>query len=105
MRAYFGGGWYVSHLTDRVVEIRKESAIYRQLTGRDGFVRVRAEPGMSRADLIDTAIALAVTNDEMITTLAAKRIFPKHLTRYRLQQHKLAHVFGVKDEEKREYRV
>lgn len=105
MRAYICGGWHITHLTDRVVEIRKESAIYRQLTGRDGFVRVRVEPGMSRASLLDKATTMAIRNDEMITTLAAQRIFPKYLTRYTVQQHNLANVFGIRGEESKEYRA
>lgn len=105
MRAYIGAGWYVAHKTDRVLELHKDSAIYRQLTGRDGVVRVRVEPGMSQAELFDAAEKMAIKNDEMITTLAAKRIFPKHLRRFTLQRHNLARVFGVRDEETKEYRA
>ena len=63
MRPYVGNGWYIRHLTDRVCDLAKESYEYRRFVGTDGFVRVRAEPGMSRSDLLDAAIKQAVKSD------------------------------------------
>jgi hypothetical protein len=75
MRQTIGNGWAIHHLTDRVVELRKDSADYRRLTGRDGFVIVRGEPGMPRAVLIDHAVKQANDlDDELARRIAAEQI-------------------------------
>lgn len=56
-------GWRLIHLTDRVIELRKDCPIYRRMCGRDGYVRVRGEPGMSRDALMTKAIQLAEQTD------------------------------------------
>ena len=53
VRVNVGAGWHIHHLTDRVVELRKEDAVYRRFTNRDGYVRVRIEPQMTRQQALD----------------------------------------------------
>jgi hypothetical protein len=71
-----GPGWDIVHLTDRVVELRKPDYLYERFTGKPGFVRVRVEPQMTRADAVNRAIALAQKNDEMLALRAAKQLLP-----------------------------
>lgn len=99
MSVHLGAGWRLVHLTDRVIELRKDDAAYRRLVGRDGYVRVRAEPGMDRNALIDNAVALAQQNDATLAEKLATQMMPRHVTRYRQQQRQLAVVFGVPGEE------
>lgn len=76
MKAYVGGGWAIHHLTDRVVELRKDDYGYRRLTGRDGYVRIRAEPGMDRQAILNKAIVMAKRNDEELALRIGKRLAP-----------------------------
>jgi hypothetical protein len=76
MKAYVGGGWAITHLTDRVVELRKSDWAYRRMTDRDGIVRVRAEPGMDRQQMIQKAIETAHANDAEIALRVAKQLAP-----------------------------
>ncbi len=99
MSVHLGAGWRLVHLTDRVIELRKDDAAYRRLTGRDGYVRVRAEPGMDRNALIDKGREMAKRNDAELAERIAKQLMPRHVTRYREQQRDLAAVFGVPGEE------
>jgi hypothetical protein len=75
LRQTIGNGWTLTHLTDRTVELRKESADYRRLTGADGFVLVRGEPGIPRHILIDQATEKACALDlELARRIAAELI-------------------------------
>jgi len=98
MRTHLGAGWYIAHLSDRVIELRKEDATYRRFTGRDGFVRFRGEPGMDRQALIAGAVHMAQRNDADLAERVAKRLMPRHVTRFRAQQQQLARIFGTGEE-------
>lgn len=100
MRAYVAAGWHVHHLTDRVVELRKDSYEYRRLTGRDGFVRLRAETGMDRAGLVERAVEMARETDEKLSFRVAAELIPTAtaLHRYRDQLRRLAPRFGTPED-------
>jgi len=100
MKAHVGGAWHIRHLTDRVVELVKDDLAYRRLTGRDGFVRVRAEPGMDRQQMLDKAIRIATENDVAISFRVAHDLIPSaRATRtYREQVKKLAPTFATPEE-------
>ena len=76
MPTYVAAGWTIHHLSDRVIELRKDSYEYRRLTGRDGFVRVRAEPGMKRTDMVERAIKQAIACDTELAFRIANDIIP-----------------------------
>ena len=105
MSVYLGGGWRLVHLTDRVLELRKECPIYRRMLGRDGYVRLRAEPGMDRNGLIDKAVEMAKRNDEDLSQRVARQLMPSKasVARYQIRQQQLTHTFGISGEQK-EYR-
>ncbi len=96
---HLGGGWRLTHITDRVVELRKEDHAYRRLIGRDGYVLVRAEPGMTRHTLIDTAKTLAQANDKALAERVANQLMPRRTAQYQLKQQQLAPIFGIPGEE------
>jgi len=100
MRAYIGDGWYVYHVTDRVIEFRKDSYEYRRFTGRDGTVRVRAEPGLDRAKMVERAIVLAKQSDAELSHRILEALIPTDpaLRRYRAQSRKFAGIFGTREE-------
>lgn len=100
MRANIGGGWRVVHLSDRCVELRKDDHAYRRLTGRDGFVRVRSEPGMDRAQMIAKAVQMAKQTDETLSFRIANDLIPRGraLAEYRAKQRALAHKFGTNED-------
>lgn len=77
MRAYVGAGWTIHHLTDRVVELRKDDPVYRRFTGRDGFVRVRIDLEMTRAQALEKAIEFAQKNDELLALRVSKQLIPR----------------------------
>ena len=93
-----GAGWRMTHQTDRVIELRKEDATYRRITGRDGFVRVRAEPGMDKAALIDLARQKAQEDDARLAEIVGKQIILRRPHRYREQQRRLAWVFRTPED-------
>lgn len=99
MAVVLGAGWQLVHLTDRVIELRKDDAIYRRMTGRDGYVRMRAEPGMDRQGLLNKAVEMAKTNDARVSDFVARDILPSTVTRYQMRQRTLATTFGVPGEE------
>jgi hypothetical protein len=94
-RKYLGGGWYVWHQTDRNIELRKDDVIYRKLTGKDGYVKMGAEPGMSREQLEERALTRAIQNDEKAAMLVAQEIIPRasQLQTYEMKAHQLNKVF------------
>lgn len=101
MRVSLAAGWRITHLTDRCLELTKDDYAYRRLTGgRDGFVRVRAEPGMDRAAMFAKAEQMARANDEALTFRVANDLIPRDsaLRRYRRQQRQLATAFGTPED-------
>lgn len=99
MSVTLGAGWELTHATDRVLELRKPCPIYRRITGRDGFVRLRAEPGMDRNQLINQAMDVAKQNDAQLGDIVARQLLPSSMQRYRLQQRQMAATFSVSGEE------
>jgi hypothetical protein len=95
MGVHLGGGWHLVHLTDRSIELRKDDVMYRRIVQRDGYVRLRAEPGMDRNGLINTAVELAKRNDERLAEMVAKQIVPRRLGGYQMRQGRLAPAFGT----------
>ena len=95
-----GNGWRIVHLTDRVVELRKDDWSYRRLTGRDGYVRVRAEPGMDRSTIIETAIETARKTDQDLSFRLAAEVFPtaRGVGEYRQKSRALATMFGTPED-------
>src|SRR5690242_1802542 len=96
-----GNGWKIHHLTDREIELRKDDYTYRILTGRDGYVIIRAEPGMDRHIMVQKAISLAKKNDDVASLRMAKRLAPnmRDLANYTGKQVKLAKVFETPESE------
>lgn len=99
MSVTLGAGWELTHATDRVLELRKPCPMYRRITGRDGYVRLRAEPGMDRQQLINGAIELAKRNDAALGDIVARQLLPRNVRGYQLQQQQLANGFAVPAEE------
>ena len=99
MTVVLGAGWELTHATDRVLELRKPCPVYRRLTGRDGYVRLRAAPGMDRQQLIHQAMETAKHNDAQLGDIVAKQLLPSSMQRYQLQQRQLASGFGIPGEE------
>jgi hypothetical protein len=102
MSVTLGAGWQLTHLTDRVVVLKKEDWAYRKLTERDGYVKVRGEPGMSRNDLIEKARLMAQKNDEKLGEMLAQQLTPRRLGGYQMTQKQLAQRFGVPGQEPEE---
>lgn len=107
MRIDIAPGWRLIHLTDRTAEARKDDHAYRRFTGRDGYVRVRAEPGMSRDQMLEQLRTMAERTDEALAKRVAKRLMPsaRSLIGYQNRQRDLARAFGVPHEDERTYRV
>jgi len=102
VRAYVGGGWHIHHLTDRTIELRKHDIAYRAVTGKDGYVRVRVDPEMSRAEMVKKAIDLAHQNDERLAVIIGERMMPSKaaLARYQGKQLRMAPAFRTPEDEK-----
>jgi hypothetical protein len=100
MRAQIGGGWAIHHLTDRVIELRKDDYAYRRFTERDGYVRVRAEPGMDRQQMVNKAIEMAKRNDAELALRIGKRLAPslQSLADYTNKQVQMNRVFSTPEE-------
>jgi hypothetical protein len=100
MRQYIGDGWYIEHLTERTLDLKKESYEYRRFTGRDGTVRIRAEPGMDRAKIIERAIIMAKRSDAELAQRVLERMVPSdhNLRRFREQSRLMARAFGTREE-------
>lgn len=103
MRVRVAPGWDLHHVTDRVVELRKDDPIYRRFTGKDGYVLVRIEPQMTRDQAITKAVQIAERNDAALGLKVAKQLMPSAVTlaRYRNRQRQLATVFGTPEDEAR----
>lgn len=98
MSVTLGAGWTIHHLTDRCIELRKDDYAYRRYTGRDGYVRHRAEPGMDRHTLMAEAMAMAQRNDALLAERMAKDLVPRRLGGYQMQQRQFAPVFGTPED-------
>jgi hypothetical protein len=103
VRVRVAAGWDLHHITDRTVELRKEDAVYRRLTGRDGYVLVRVEPQMTRDEALAEAVKIAERNDAELGLRVARQLMPSavSLARYKRRQRHLAHVFGTPEDESR----
>lgn len=103
MRAYVGAGWHIHHITDRVVELRKDDHAYRRLTGADGFVKMRVEPGMTRATALEKAVEAAQKCDEELSFRVAKQLIPKprNVGKYRMELHRMEKAFGIGNEDEK----
>jgi hypothetical protein len=97
-----GGGWQLIHLTDRVIELRKDCPIYRRFVGRDGYVKMRGEPGLDRYWLLNRAVDKAKACDAELSQRVAKQLMPSKVEKYRIEQRKLATAFGVPGQEPEE---
>jgi hypothetical protein len=91
MRTYVGAGWHIRHLTEHVVDLRKEDYLYRKVTGKDGFVIQKVQKGMTRAECLEEAIKKAIATDEKLAFLVAKEIIPQgsKVQTYQMQAHRL----------------
>jgi hypothetical protein len=100
MNAYVGSGWYIWHLTDRNVQLRKSDPIYRKLTGLDGYVNYSAQPGYDTGRMLDEAIAKCKESDEKLAFLVAQEIIPRgsKVQNYQLTQHKLNRGFRTPED-------
>jgi hypothetical protein len=99
--AVIGAGWTIHHLTDRCVELRKDDYSYRRFTGRPGYVKVNAEPGMDRQTMLNRAIDAAKRNDAELGLMIGKRLAPslKQLADYQGKQVQWAPVWGTPEDE------
>ena len=91
MRAYVGAGWYIWHITDHVVTLRKDDYLYRKVTGHDGFVTRKVQKGMTRDECLNLAIRDARETDEKLSFLVAKEIIPRgsKVQTYQMKAHRL----------------
>lgn len=101
MRAYVGANWYIKHLTDRVIELRKDDPVYRRFTNRDGYVRVRIEPNETRLHAIEKAVTMAKRNDEELALRIGKQLIPSKaaLAEYSGKQLRMVPAFGLREQE------
>lgn len=106
MRVSVGAGWHLYHLTDRVVELRKDDPVYRRFTGRDGYVKTRVDTNETRQTALERAIRMAQKNDELLAVRVGKQLMPSKaaLARYQGKQLRMVPAFGLRDQEP-EYRV
>lgn len=95
-----GNGWEVVHVTDRVIELRKDTPAYRRITNRPGYVLMRGEPGMDRKALMDKALKLAEANDAKVAEFVAKQYLPDlwRVARYQGKQVRLRRAFGTPED-------
>jgi uncharacterized protein YjaZ len=100
MRSYVGGGWYIWHKTERNIQLRKSDAVYRQMTGLDGFVNYMVEPGYPQDKMVDEAIQKAREQDEKLCFLVAKQIIPKGsaVQNYQMKAHRLNRGFRTPED-------
>lgn len=94
------GGWEIVHVTDRCIELRKDTPAFRRFTNRPGYVRLRAEPGMDRKALIDKAMKLAEANDAKVAEFVAKQYAPDlyRVARYQNKQVVLRRAFETPED-------
>jgi hypothetical protein len=96
MKAYVGAGWYIWHITDRNVSLRKDSAVYRAFcNGKDGFVNQAVQPGMTRAECLEEATKKAIAMDEQLAFRVAEDLIPRASAyqTYELKSHRISKPF------------
>lgn len=98
MGVHLGAGWHLHHMTDRVIELRKDDVLYRRLLGRDGYVRLRAEPGMDRKELLEKAVQMAKDTDAALSERIAKDLGLRNVARYQQRQRELATAFATPED-------
>lgn len=100
MKAYVGAGWYIWHLTDRNVQLRKSDPVYRKLTGLDGFVNYSVQPGYDKGQMLDEAMEKAKAEDERLSFLVAQDIIPRgsRVQTYQMQAHRLNRAFRTAED-------
>jgi hypothetical protein len=103
MRPSLGAGWTIKHLSDRVVELEKDTWAYVKVTGRPGYVRARGEPGMDRQALCQVALETAHRTDEELAKRVAKQLLPsaRALAKYKQEQATYEPIFGTPEEPER----
>jgi hypothetical protein len=103
VRPSLGAGWEIVHLSDRVIELRKDDWAYRRITGAPGYVRARGEPGMDRQTLCQVALETAQRNDEELAKRVAKQLMPSaaSLAKYKREQAKYEPTFATPEEPER----
>jgi hypothetical protein len=101
MSAPFAAGWRIVHLSDRKVMLQKDDPVYLKIMGMPGFVTVRAEPGMDRAQVLDIARSMAERNDIVVSKLVAKQVAPNlaQLVTYQNKLRRLKPTFDLKGKE------
>lgn len=101
MRAYIAAGWYIHHLTDHVVTLRKDDYLYRKVTGRDGYVTRKVQKGMTRSECLDLAIKDAQETDEKLAFLVAQDIIPRgsKVQTYQMKAHRLNRAARTDEDE------
>ncbi len=85
-------------MTDRCIELRKDDATYRSKFGRDGYVRVRGEPGIDRAALIDRARTEAQESDAALAEQIGKQIVLRNVPGFQARQRAMAWAFGTPED-------
>ena len=100
MKAYVGAGWYIWHLTDRNVQLRKDDPVYRKLTGLDGYVNYMAQPGYDKGQMIEEAMQKAKEQDEQLCYLVAKEIIPRgsKVQTYQMKAHRINRAFQTPED-------
>lgn len=98
MGLHLGAGWHLHHMTDRCIELRKDDVLYRRLLGRDGYVRLRAEPGMDRKELLEKAVQMAKDTDAALSERIAKDLGLRNVDRYQHRQRELAQAFATPED-------
>lgn len=73
---YLGAGWELKHVTARTAYLVKEDYLYREITGRDGYILARIEPGGSREQLLNDAMAIAEENDARLGLMLGEKLLP-----------------------------
>ncbi len=98
MSVSLGAGWRLVHLTDRCIDLRKEDAAYRSEFGHDGYVRVRGEPGMDRAALIELARTKAQESDAALAERIGQQIVLRNVPGFQARQRAMAWTFGTPED-------
>ena len=100
MRAYVGAGWWIYHLTDRNVQLRKSDVTYRAMTGLDGYVNHSVQPGYDRGKMLDEAMEKAKEQDEKLCFLVAQEIIPRgsKVQTYQMKAHRLNKAFRTPED-------
>ena len=93
-------GWDIVHLTDRSIELRKDTPAYRKIIDRPGYVLMRGDPTMERQELIDKAFRVAEQNDAKLADIFAKQMMPDlhRVARFQGKQVQLRRAFATPED-------